>query len=67
MPEAVLESRVTIQFDWGTVLLSVDEARELKDQLEDALPPHNDEVVYNTGGSFGFGPLADEEKENDSE
>lgn len=66
MPEAALESRVTIAFDWGQVHLSIPEARELREQLDDVLPLEDD-VVHNKGGSFGFGPLPDEDEENDCE
>jgi len=66
MPEASLESRVSIQFDWGQVFLSVPEARELREQLDDVLPLEDD-VVHNKSGHFGFGPLDDYEEEHDCE
>lgn len=52
MPEAVLESRVSIAFDWGNILMSLDEAQELFEQLQEVLP--KDRTEYNTRGSFGF-------------
>jgi len=66
MPEAVMEARISITFDWGNVFLTVAEARELRDQLDDALPLEDD-VVYNKGGSFGFAPATQNEEENDCE
>ncbi len=63
MPVAELESRVSVSFDWGTVLMSVDEARELFEQLRDVLPAAD--VEHNKGGHFGFG--VPDEEENDCE
>lgn len=63
MPEAVVESRVSVSFDWGTVLMTLDEARELMEQLRDVLP--KEDVEYNTRGSFGFRAPSEEENENE--
>lgn len=64
MPEAVMEARISVAFDWGNVFLSIGEARELRDQLEDALPP--DDITYNKGGSFGFA-APDEERSHEDD
>jgi hypothetical protein len=64
MPEAVMEARIAVSFDWGVVYISVDEARELIEQLEDALP--QEQTERHNGGSFGFG-VHREEEENENE
>lgn len=65
MADAYLESRVRIELETLSFVIGLDEARELYEQLERILP--QDDVVHNNGGSFGFGPLGDEEKEHDHE
>lgn len=55
-----MEARIAVSFDWGMVYISVDEARELIEQLEDALP--QEQMERHNGGSFGFGVHRDEEE-----
>lgn len=63
MAEVYLESRVQVVLENLSFTCTVDEARELLEQLQDVLPV--DEKVVNTGGSFGFGPPQDEEVNDD--
>ena len=63
MAEVYLESRVQVILENLSFTCSLDEARELLEQLLDALPA--DEKVVNTGGSFGFGPAQDEENDDE--
>lgn len=65
MADAFLESRVRIELETLSFVIGLDEARELYEQLENILP--REDVVHNKGGSFGFGPLPDEDEEHDCE
>lgn len=63
MTHVVLESRVQVSpYDGLTFTCSVEEARDLVEQLLAVLPP--EESVINTGGTFGF---ALEKREDDDE
>lgn len=64
MADAYLESRVRIELETLSFVIGLDEARELYEQLEAVLP--KDDVEYNKGGSFGFGPTRDEGDKDDA-
>lgn len=65
MADAYLESRVRIELENLSFVITVSEAEELLGQLQDVLPGSGD-VVHNTGGSFGFGTIPhDNDRDND--
>lgn len=63
MADAYLESRVRVELETLSFVIGLDEARELYEQLQAVLP--KEDVEYNKGGSFGFGPTRNEEENND--
>lgn len=64
MSNAFLESRVRIELEALSFVITVEEAQELLGQLEDILSGQSP-VIHNTGGSFGFAPIPHEEDKND--
>ena len=64
MAEAVLESRVRIELENLSFVITVDEAEELFGQLQDILPDRG-VVMQNVGGSFGFAGHNQEENNNE--
>jgi hypothetical protein len=65
MVEAYVESRVRIELENLSFVITVSEAEDLFDQLQDALPDRG-EVTRNNGGSFGFGTIPhDNDRDND--
>lgn len=63
MADAYMESRVRIELESLSFIITVDEAEELFDQLQEILPQRS-VVTTNVGGSFGFASTPNE-KDND--